>query len=204
MKNKQGQNAASPFILASASPRRVELLNLVGIVPDHILPADIDETRKPGELPRDLASRLAQEKAQAIYQHKNTQTDGAYILAADTVVACGRDILEKAADEEEARKFLSKLSGSRHIVWGGISVITPDGKQIGRCVKTIVKFKKLSKTELDAYLALNEWQGKAGAYGIQGRAAAFVNFLGGSHSNVVGLSLYDTIQMLKGTGFSAP
>lgn len=189
MKNK--------LILASASPRRVQLLEQVGIKPDEILPADIDETPLKGELPRDLAKRLAVGKAQAVAeQHKD-----AYILAADTVVGCGRRILDKAEDEVYARKCLETLSGRRHHVYGGITLITPKGEAITRLVDTIVQLKRLSSSEIDQYIESGEWEGKAGGYAIQGQAAAYIKFIRGSYSNVVGLSLYDTIGILKGSGY---
>ena len=190
MKNK--------LILASASPRRVELLKQVGIVPDDIIPADIDETPFKGELPRDLAQRLALSKARAIAEnHKD-----AFILAADTVVGCGRQILDKAEDEGYARMCLKKLSGRRHHVYGGIAVITPESKEITRLIDTIVQFKQLTTCEIDAYITSGEWDGKAGGYAIQGLASSYIKFIRRSYSNVVGLSLYDTIQMLNGNGFS--
>lgn len=185
------------LILASASPRRKSLLEQIGIElrPEQILPADIDEHVLSGEKPRELALRLAKEKARAV-SYKD-----AYILAADTVVACGRRILGKATDEKHAEKYLKLLSGRRHHVYGGICLITPDGKEHARLCDTVVKFKRLTPQEIQRYLDSNEWQGKAGAYGIQGHAASFIPFLQGSYSNVVGLSLYDTTQLLNGTGF---
>ena len=189
MKNK--------LILASASPRRVELLGQIGIEPSEILPADIDETPLKGELPRDLALRLAIGKAEAIVEkHKD-----AYILAADTVVGCGRRILDKAETQDYARHCLEMLSGRRHHVYGGIALITPEGKCISRLVDTIVKFKKLTPQEIKDYLQSLEWEGKAGGYAIQGRAASYIKFLQGSYSNVVGLSLYDTMRILEGSGY---
>lgn len=190
MKNK--------LILASASPRRVDLLGQVGVTPSDIIPADIDETPLKGELPRDLAQRLALGKAQAIAgKHKD-----AYILAADTVVGCGRRILDKAEDEEYAKHCLKTLSGRRHHVYGGIALITPAGKTITRLVDTVVKFKRLTPNEIAEYLQSGEWDGKAGGYAIQGRAEAYINFIQGSYSNVVGLSLYDTMGILEGSGYS--
>ena len=186
------------LILASASPRRVELLKQVGITPDDILPADIDETPLKGELPRDLAQRLALSKARAVA----TEQKDAFILAADTVVGCGRQILDKSEDEDYARMCLTKLSGRRHHVYGGIAVITPEGKEITRLVDTIVQFKQLTKADIDTYMASGEWDGKAGGYAIQGLAASYIKFIRGSYSNVVGLSLYDTIQILNGNGFN--
>jgi len=185
------------LILASASPRRVQLLEQVGITPDDIIPADIDETPLKAELPRDLAQRLAIGKAQAIAaQHKD-----AFILAADTVVGCGRRILDKAEDETYARKCLEQLSGRRHHVYGGIALITPDGKTVKRLVDTVVQFKRLTENDIESYIKSNEWDGKAGGYAIQGLAESYIKFIRGSYSNVVGLSLYDTIQILSGAGF---
>jgi len=187
----------SKLILASASPRRVELLKQIGIVPDGIIPADIDETPLKGEQPRDLAQRLALEKARAIAEnHKDS-----YILAADTVVGAGRRILDKTDDEAYARHCLEILSGRRHHVYGGIALITPEGKICARLVDTLVQFKKLTPQDIDHYLASGEWKGKAGGYAIQGHAAAYIKFLQGSYSNVVGLSLYDIMQILNGAGF---
>lgn len=187
------------LILASASPRRLELLAQVGIVPAQVIAADINETPLKGERPDHLAVRLSQSKARAVAAlHPD-----AYILAADTVVARGARLLEKAADENEARAFLQTLSGRKHVVWGGICVIAPGGRESARVVKTQLGFKKLTPAEIDGYVASGEWKGKAGGYGIQGRAAAFVTSMTGSYSNVVGLSLYDTIQILTGLGHNA-
>ncbi|PJB70378.1 MAG: septum formation protein Maf [Alphaproteobacteria bacterium CG_4_9_14_3_um_filter_47_13] len=185
------------MILASASPRRVALLKQIGITPDDIIPADIDETPLKTELPRGLAERLARQKADAVAAIH----EGAYILSADTVVACGRRILEKPEDETEARRFLDLLSGRRHRVIGGIALHTPAGTLRTKIVETIVQFKKLSTAEIKQYLDSGEWQGKAGGYGIQGSAEAYVKFIRGSYSNVVGLSLYDTMKMLKSAGY---
>jgi len=183
------------LILASSSPRRLELLSQIGIEPAKTIPADIDETPLKDELPRELALRLAVEKAKA------TKQDGSFILAADTVVACGRRMLHKAENEEQARDYISMLSGRRHRVFGGIALICPDGRQISRIVQTTVQFKRLSKQEFDLYIASGDWQGKAGGYGIQGFAGAFVKSIQGSYTNVVGLCLYNTWQMLSGCGF---
>ena len=189
MKNK--------LILASASPRRLELLKQVGITPEDIIPADIDETPQKGEYPRNLAKRLAEEKAQAIAKnHPDT-----FILAADTVVGCGRRILDKSEDEAYARMCLETISGRRHHVFGGIALITPEGKLISRCIDTVVQFKRLSEKDIETYLKSGEWQGKAGGYAIQGLAASYIKFIRGSYSNVVGLSLYDTMKILDGAGF---
>lgn len=185
------------LILASASPRRLELLKQVGIIPDQTLPAAIDETPRKGETPRALALRLAQEKAKAVAE-KYPRT---FVLAADTIVACGRRMLDKTDNENEARACLTLLSGRRHRVIGGIALALPGGK-IKTCVtETVVKFKRLTEAEIDAYIASREWRGKAGAYAIQGHAAAFIDFISGSYSNVVGLSLYDTMKMLQSGGY---
>lgn len=185
------------LILASASPRRIELLTQIGITPDEVIPADIDETPIKKELPRDLALRLATEKARGVAaKHKDT-----YVLAADTVVGVGRRILDKAENESYTRQCLEKLSGRRHRVYGGVALITPDGKEVNRTVDTVVQFKRLEHKEIESYIAGKEWDGKAGGYAIQGTAASFIKYIRGSYSNVVGLSLYDTMQMLKGVGF---
>lgn len=189
MKNK--------LILASASPRRVDLLKQIGITPGDICPADIDESPLKKEHPKDLALRLAIGKGEAVAK----QFSGAYILSADTTVACGTRLLDKAEDEAYARKCMEMLSGRRHHVYGGIALITPEGKTLSRLVDTVVQFKRLSKEEIDSYIASGEWNGKAGGYGIQGLAATYIKFLRGSYSNVVGLSLYETAAMLKGAGF---
>lgn len=180
------------LILASASPRRRDLLAQVGIAPDEILPADIDETPLKGELPQDYVRRLAAEKARAVH----AQRHGATVLAADTTVACGRRILGKAADEAEARRFLELLSGRRHRVYTGLCVIDKEGRQRARLTMTAVQFKRLHSTEIEAYLATEEWRGLAGAYGIQGHAARFVVAIHGSYTNVVGLPLLETCGLL--------
>lgn len=189
MKNNPG------LILASASPRRLELLAQIGITPAAVIPSDIDETPLKAEKPRDLALRLAIAKAGAV------QKDGFYILAADTVVACGRRILPKAETAEDAAYCLDHLSGCRHHVYGGIAIRTPDGKTLSRIVDTMVQFKALTPAEKTLYIASREWEGKAGGYAIQGLAAGFVKTIRGSYSNIVGLSLYDSLQMLNGLGF---
>jgi len=189
MKNK--------LILASASPRRVQLLSQVGVEPDDIIPADIDETPLKGELPRDLAARLSLGKAQEIAKSHN----GAHILAADTVVGCGRRILDKAEGQDYARQCLQTLSGRRHHVYGGIALITPDGKAMTRLVDTVVQFKRLNPQEIHDYIESGEWDGKAGGYAIQGLAERYIKSIRGSYSNVVGLSLYDTMGMLEGSGY---
>jgi len=186
-----------PLILASASPNRLALLEQAGLCPDAIVPADIDETPYKGELPRKLVDRLATGKALAVAE----KHPDAYILAADTVVACGRRILGKPENREPAKDILTLLSGRRHRVVSGISLRDPGGRIRTRVVESVVQFKNLGEKELTAYLDSGEWQGKAGGYGIQGRAACFIKFISGSHSNVVGLSLYDTMRMLEGAGY---
>jgi len=193
VKNK----AYKDLILASASPRREQLLQQINIEPASIHPAHIDETPLNTELPRDLAQRLAQGKAQEILKLHT----GKFILAADTVVAVGRRVLPKAESEDQARECLKLLSGRRHHVYGGICIITDEGKEITRLCDTIVKFKTLTNQEINEYIDSGEWSGKAGGYAIQGLAAAHISFIQGSYSNVVGLSLYDTIQILRGNGF---
>ena len=191
--------ARPPLVLASASPRRLDLLAQLGIVPDAVAPAHLDEAARPRELPAVHARRLAREKVEAVA----SAHPGAFILGADTVVACGRRILPKAETEAEALRCLMLLSGRRHRVLGGVCVRAPGGRRAERVVETQVAFKRLTASEIEAYIASGEWQGKAGGYAIQGRAAAFVRFLSGSYSNVVGLPLYETAQMLGGLGWRA-
>jgi septum formation protein len=189
-------SARPELVLASASPRRVELLALVGIVADRIVPADIDETPQKGETPPRLAARLATSKAAAVA----ARDPESIVLAADTVVAVGRRLLEKPADEAEAERFLRLLSGRGHRVLTGVAVAR--GDQIRRrVVETRVSFKVLSDAEIAAYLASGEWRGKAGGYGIQGRAGAFVTRLVGSYPAVMGLPLYETVNLLTGAGW---
>jgi septum formation protein len=188
------------LVLASASPRRLELLRQIGIVPDRIDPADIDETPGRDEMPAGHVVRLAEAKARAVQPRHS----GAYILAADTVVACGRRILPKPEDETAARACLALLSGRRHRVYGGVALITPAGDIAIRRVVSQVGFKRLSAEELNAYVAGGEWRGKAGGYAIQGQAAALIPWVSGSYSNVVGLPLYETAQLLAGRGYRPP
>ena len=187
----------APLILASASPRRLQLLEQIGIVPDRVVPADADESPLKNELPRDQAKRLAALKAEAV----RADHPESFILAADTVVGCGRRILPKAECEAEATRCLKLLSGRRHRVFGGICLIAPDGRQSLKVVETAVAFKSLSEGEISSYIESDEWRDKAGAYAIQGRAAVFVRKVVGSYSNVVGLSLFETNGMLKGLGY---
>lgn len=186
-----------PLILASASPRRLDLLARIGVVPDRVLPAEIDETPRKAELPRQLAARLALEKATA------SPAEG-LVLAADTVVGVGRRILGKPADAAEARRFLELMSGRRHQVHTGVVLRQPDGRLGKRLVSSVVAFQRLTAQQVDSYLDSGEWQGVAGGYAIQGRAEMFVRFLSGSHSNVVGLPLFETAQLLRGCGWLRP
>jgi septum formation protein len=181
------------LILASASPRRLELLAQVGIRPDATLPADIDESPRPRELARVCALRLAAAKAAAI------PAGDAVVLAADTIVAVGRRILGKPATPAEAEAFLRLLSGRRHRVVTGVAVRTAERTRL-RAVETAVRFKQLDRREIAAYLASGEWQGKAGGYAIQGRAGGLVPWIGGSYSNVVGLPLTETLGLLAAAG----
>jgi septum formation protein len=183
------------LILASTSPRRLELLARVGVTPARIAAPEIDESPLKGELPRDYVGRLARNKALAV-----PRGDDEVVLAGDTTVAVGRRILEKPVDEADLRRMLGLLSGRRHHVYSGICVVGRDGKARVRVVDTIVAFKQLMADEIDAYVATGEGMGKAGGYAIQGRAEAFVRFLSGSHSNVVGLPLYETRTLLTSVG----
>lgn len=187
--------AAPKLILASASPRRRELIARLGLTPDAVNPADIDETPAKGELPRDYAKRMAREKAEA------AASDDGFVLAGDTVVAAGRRILPKAEDEATARKCLELLSGRRHRVLSAIALRAPDGSVRERLSETVVMFKRLSAEEIDAYIASGEWDGKAGGYAIQGIAEGLISRIQGSHSGVVGLPLYETRVLLKAAGF---
>ena len=180
------------LILASASPRRRELLARLGLVPDEIAPADIDETEAVGELPRDLALRLAVEKGRAVAPGH----PGAVVLSADTVVGVGRRILPKTETRKEAETCLALLSGRSHRVFTGIAVTAPDGTERSRVVETRVKVKRLSPEETGAYLASGEWRGKAGGYGIQGAFEGFILQIVGSYANVVGLPLYEARNLL--------
>ncbi len=182
------------LILASASPRRRELIARLGIAPDEIAPAEIDESPLKGELPRDYAVRMAREKAITV------KGEG-HILAGDTVVAVGRRILPKAEDEASARHCLELLSGRRHRVLSAIALKSPDGTLREKLSETTVRFKRLSEEEIASYLASGEWHGKAGGYAIQGAAEGLIAWIEGSHSGVVGLPLYETRTLLKSAGF---
>ena len=188
----KGEGARPPLILASASPRRLDLLARLGLTPDAVAPADIDETEGEGELPRALALRLAVEKGRAVAPAH----PGAVVLSADTVVAVGRRILPKTETRDEARACLALLSGRSHRVLTGVAVTAPDGTERTRLSETRVKVKRLSEAEADAYLDSGEWRGKAGGYGIQGFFEGFILSLSGSYSGVVGLPLYETKNLL--------
>jgi septum formation protein len=190
------------LVLASGSPRRIELLQQAGIEPDRLFPADLDETPLRAEHPRSLAKRLSRAKAEKAQEGlaRDGEAD-AFILAADTVVAVGRRILPKAELVDEASNCLRLLSGRTHRVYTGVCLITPSGKLRQRLVETRVRFKRLSREELESYLASGEWRGKAGGYGIQGLAGTFVVKMVGSYTNVVGLPLYETVGLLTADGY---
>ncbi|MFN4039646.1 MAG: Maf family protein [Erythrobacter sp.] len=180
--------------LASASPRRLELLARLGIAPDAVCPADIDETPLKGELPRAYCSRMGLEKALAV-------AATGHVLAGDTVVAAGRRILPKTETEDEARACLELLSGRRHQVLSSVALRAPDGSVKTRLSENIVRFKVLAPEEIRAYLASGEWRGKAGGYAIQGAAEGLIQWIRGSHSAIMGLPLYETRALLKAAGF---
>ena len=192
----RGPDIAPKLVLASASPRRRELIARLGIEPMQVVGADIDETPRKGELPRDYAVRMAREKAEAAADPE------AFVLAGDTVVAAGRRILPKAEDEATTRTCLELLSGRRHRVLSAIALRAPDGTIRERMSETQVRFKRLSREEIDAYLAGGEWHGKAGGYAIQGSAEGLIAWIAGSHSGVVGLPLFETRAVLKAAGFA--
>ncbi len=191
------------LVLASASPRRLVLLEQIGLMPDLLNPADVDETPLKRESPRRLALRLAEEKARAAAQAPlvTAMESNRYIVAADTVVGLGRRSLPKAETLEDARDCLNLLSGRSHWVYSAVAVMDNKGAVNTRCCETKVRFKRLSRDDIETYLASEEWRGKAGGYAIQGRAGAFVRNLSGSHSAVVGLPLYETVALLEGAGF---
>ena len=191
------------FVLASGSPRRLGLINQAGIEPDALKPADIDETPQRGEIPRAHANRLAHAKAAAALENVKLDDElrGAYILAADTVVAVGRRILPKAQLLDEAAQCLRLLSGRNHRVHTSICLVTPKESFRQRLVETRVRFKRLSEEDIEAYLASGEWRGKAGGYAVQGIAGTFIVKLVGSYTNVVGLPLYETMTLLGGEGY---
>jgi septum formation protein len=202
-KEPQNQSWKPKLVLASASPRRLALLEQAGVRPDALLPTDRDETPGRNERPRDLARRLAREKAEAAHRTTALQPDlaGAYIIAADTVVALGRRILPKPEVVDEAAQCLRMLSGRAHRVYTGVTLVTPAGAFRERLVETRLRFKRLSEQDIDSYLASGEWRGKAGGYAAQGLAGSFIVKLVGSHSAVVGLPLYETLALLGGEGY---
>lgn len=189
---------ARTLVLASASPRRLALLAQIGVVPDRVVSTDIDETPLPRELPRAHAVRLARAKAGAV------DAPGCFVLAADTVVGAGRRILPKAETAAQARECLLLLSGRRHRVTTAVVLCAPDGRRTERLVESVVTFARLTPAQVAAYLDGGEWRGKAGGYAIQGQAACFIRFLSGSYSNVVGLPLFETAQLLRGCGWALP
>ncbi|GAB4355675.1 MAG: Maf-like protein [Oricola sp.] len=196
-------SALQKLVLASGSPRRVELLAQAGIEPDRLLPANLDETPHKSEHPRSLARRLSREKAEKSWARLREQGDAGdcYVLAADTVVAVGRQIMPKAELLDEASQCLRMLSGRNHKVFTGLCLITPKGKVRQKLCETRVRFKRITSEEMESYLASGEWRGKAGGYAIQGLAGTFVVRLVGSYSNVVGLPLYETVSLLTGEGY---
>ena len=189
---------APALVLASSSPRRLALLTQIGITPAAIIAPDIDETPARAELPRLYAQRMARAKAAAV------PAPGRFVLAADTVVAVGRRILPKAATEQEARHCINQLSGRRHRVLTAVVLTAPDGRRTERLSESVVAFSRLTEAQKVAWLALGEWDGKAGGYAVNGAAAVFIRFLSGSYSNVVGLPLFETAQLLRGLGWPLP
>ena len=189
---------APTLVLASASSRRLALLAQIGIVPDRVIATDIDETPLRDELPWQCAQRLARAKAAAVVDVRGL------VLAADTVVAAGRRILPKTQTDAEVRRCLMLLSGRRHRVVTAVVARGPDGRCSERVVQSVVGFARLSERQVEAYLSSEEWRGKAGGYAIQGSAATFIRFLSGSYSNVVGLPLFETAQLLRGLGWPLP
>jgi septum formation protein len=187
----------APLVLASASPRRLDLMRQVGLEPDRVCPADLDESPLKGETPHQLALRLAIAKAEVAAASE----PGAYVVAADTVVALGRRVFGKPEDEAQARRMLGRLSGRAHRVLTGVAVQAPDGRTASRLSETRLRWKRLSAAEIGALLDSGEWRGVAGGYRIQGRAAGFTLDLQGSYSGVVGLPLYETLALLEGLGY---
>ena len=195
--------SAPHLTLASASPRRRDLLARLGIAPDAVVPADIDETPLKAERPRDYALRMGREKAFAVSGAASGAVDAqGHVLAGDTVVAVGRRILPKTEAEAEARACLELMSGRRHVVLSSVVLRAPDGIIRERLSESTVRFKNLSREEIDAYLASGEWQGKAGGYAIQGAAEGLIQWIRGSHSAIMGLPLYETRALLKSAGFA--
>jgi septum formation protein len=187
-----------PLILASSSPRRLMLLQQIGIVPDQVVSPDIDETPRRDELPRPYAERMARAKAAAVV------SADCLVLAADTVVAAGRRILPKAEDAAVVRDCLTLLSGRRHAVLTAVALVAPDGRCTERVVESVVAFNRLTEAQIERYVSTREGEGKAGGYAINGHAASFVRFMSGSYSGVVGLPLFETAQLLRGHGWQVP
>lgn len=185
------------LILASASPRRLDLLKQIGIVPDKIVPSDIDESLLKNESPRLYVKRLAEQKALEVYK----KYSDFYVIGADTIVILGGRILPKALNNDDVKIFLKKLSGKNHQVLTAVTVVSPSGKKSSRLVLSRVGFKKLEKAEIENYVSSGEGVGKAGGYAIQGLAGVFVKKINGSYSSIVGLPLYETRNLLKGLGF---
>ena len=193
-------DAGPSLVLASGSPRRLELLRQIGLEPTRVDAPDLDESPLKDETPRLLVARLAREKALAIA----ARNPGAFVLAADTEVAVGRRVLGKPADAKDAGRMLALMSGRAHMVLTGVAVVAPDGRLAERLSETRVRFKRLTDAEIAGYLTCGEWRGKAGGYGVQGRAGAFMTALSGSYTSVVGLPLYETRALLVGLGFPVP
>lgn len=195
--------ARATLVLASASPRRMALLEQAGLAPHRLAPADVDESPRRHEAPRRLALRLAAAKAEAAVAMPSVSglSGDVFVLGADTVVSLGRRVLPKAEDPDTARACLELLSGRAHKVTTGLCLIGPGGRKQVKAVESRVRFKRFTKADLDAYLACDEWRGKAGGYAIQGRAEAFVRLISGSFSNVVGLPLHETVNLLMGAGY---
>lgn len=196
---KSAAGGRAPLILASASPRRLELLSQVGVTPDLVDPADIDEAPQKDETARRLALRLAAEKAAEVA----ARHPAAFVLAADTVVVVGRRLLPKAETEAQARSCLHLISGRAHRVLTGVCVLSPEGRSGARLSETRLQFKRLTPQDIEGYVLSDEWRGKAGGYGVQGRAGGFVLSLSGSYTGVVGLPLYETLSLLDGLGWRA-
>jgi len=196
-------SSSKRLVLASASPRRLDLLAKLHIVPDQICPADIDETPAKAEKPADYARRMARQKAAHVQAMVAGSTASpAFVLAGDTVVAAGRRILPKAESAEVARQCLALLSGRRHRVYGGVALALPDGRIKTRLVQSEVRFCRMTDADIALCLAAGDWQGKAGGYAIQGVAARFIPYIAGSYSNIVGFSLFDVAAMLTAAGWS--
>jgi septum formation protein len=200
---RDGPAGRAKLVLGSSSPRRLALLQQAGIEPDPLRPVSIDETPKKGEVPRALARRLARAKAEATHRLVQEEEDlaGAFVLAADTIVAVGRRVVAEPELLDEAAAALQLLSGRSHRVYTAVSLVLPGGRTRGRVVETRVRFKRLSRDEIESYLGSGEWRGKAGGYAIQGIAGAFVQKLVGSYTNVVGLPLFETVNLLQGEGY---